>query len=40
MIEDKENIKQETDDLNTEESTTDTSSEVEKTEEEAIKAEF
>ena len=39
MIEDKENIKQETDNLNTEESTTDTSSEVEKTEEEAIKAE-
>ena len=39
MIEDKENIKQETDNLNTEESTTDTSSEVEKTEEEAIKVE-
>ena len=39
MIEDKENIKEETDNLNTEESTTDTSSEVEKTEEEAIKAE-
>ena len=39
MIEDKENIKEETDNLNTEESTTDTSSEVEKTEEEVIKAE-
>ena len=39
MIEDKENIKEETDNLNTEESTTDTSSEVEKTEEESIKAE-
>ena len=39
MIEDKENIKQETDDSITEESTADTSSQVKKNEEEAVKVE-
>ena len=39
MIEDKENIKQETDNSITEEPMTDTSSEVGKAEEEAIKVE-